>query len=145
MEADTPEQKEEFDEYNFPEAINGALIGFILHCIFKVAVFIMFVFRGIFSTIVNGLVLNEIIAICCVVDFWLTKNFTGKRLLGVRWYFDQDEFGTEKFFYEARANDKYISFLFSKLFWIIQLAYTVIPFVTIIGGFIQAFYVLVNL
>lgn len=80
-----------------------------------------------------------------VFDFWFTKNVTGKRLLGVRWYFDTDEWGTEKFFFECRANDQHIDFMWNKLFWIIQIVYTFIPFVVIIGGFIQAFYVLVNL
>jgi len=42
----------------------------------------------------NALVINELIAVVAVIDFWFTKNVNGKKLLGVRWFFDEDEYGT---------------------------------------------------
>jgi len=54
----------------------------------------IFLFRGMFTTLFNGLVLNEMMVVFVVLDFWLTKNFNGKRLLGIRWYFDVDEYGS---------------------------------------------------
>jgi len=69
-------------------------VGFIVHCALKGLVFIIFLFRGMFTTLFNGLVLNEMMVVFVVLDFWLTKNFNGKRLLGIRWYFDVDEYGS---------------------------------------------------
>jgi hypothetical protein len=43
--------------------------------------------------------MNELIAIFVVIDFWFTKNVSGKMMLGVRWYFQNDEYGTEKFMF----------------------------------------------
>ncbi len=57
-EGDQPQVQEEVDDRNSPPAANNALVGFILHCLFKVAVVMLFLFRGIFSTIINGLVAN---------------------------------------------------------------------------------------
>jgi hypothetical protein len=62
-------------------------------------VIILFLFRGIFTTMFSGLVINEFIAIFVIIDFWFTKNVNGKRLLSLRWFFDDDEFGTEKFMF----------------------------------------------
>ena len=77
-----------------PNALAGGIIGFIVHCLTKGIVFVLFLFRGMFSTLFSGLVLNELMVVFIVIDFWVTKNFTGKRLLGIRWYFDVDEHGT---------------------------------------------------
>jgi hypothetical protein len=84
------------------------------------------------------------IAIFAVVDFWFTKNVNGKRLLSLRWFFDDDEYGTEKFMFECRANDEYLSFVWGKLFWVVQFLYTILPFIMILMGFIQATFLLVN-
>lgn len=89
----------EVDEEKNPNALNNAITGFLTHVILKAVVFVLFLFRGMFSTLFNGLVLNEMIVVFAVLDFWTTKNFNGKRLLGIRWYFDVDEHGTEKFFF----------------------------------------------
>ena len=41
-----------------PNALSGAIIGFIVHCLTKGIVIVLFLFRGVFSTLFNGLVLN---------------------------------------------------------------------------------------
>lgn len=105
----------------------------------------MFLFRGIFTNMFNALVINELIAVVAVIDFWFTKNVNGKKLLGVRWFFDEDEYGTEKFMFECRANDELVGFVWSKLFWVVQITYTVLPFVMIIMGIVQAPFLLVNI
>lgn len=47
--------------------------------------------------------------------------------------------------FECRANDELIGFVWSKLFWVVQITYTVLPFVMIIMGIIQAPFLLVNI
>lgn len=133
------------DEAKNPNALVYAIVGFIVHCAFKGMVFMIFLFRGIFTTLFNGLVLNEMMVVFVVLDFWLTKNFNGKRMLGLKWYFDVDGLGSEKFFYECRANEKYLSPIWSKLFWVIQIVYAVAPFLFMILGLIRALFVLINL
>lgn len=39
-----------------------------------------------------------------IVDFWFTKNVLGRGLIGLRWFFGEDENGVERFMYEARIN-----------------------------------------
>jgi len=51
-------------------------------------------FRSMFATFFSNVVIYELIAIAVVLDFWFTKNITGKKMLGVRWYFENDEYGT---------------------------------------------------
>jgi hypothetical protein len=70
------------------------LFGFILHAVLKALLIVMFLFRGIFTNMFNALVINELIAVVAVIDFWFTKNVNGKKLLGLRWFFDEDEYGT---------------------------------------------------
>jgi len=93
----------------------------------------------------NALVINELIAVVAVIDFWFTKNVNGKKLLGVRWFFDEDEYGTEKFMFECRANDELVGFVWSKLFWVVQITYTLLPFVMIITRIVTAPFLLVNI
>ena len=40
---------------------------------------------------------NELIAIFAVFDFWFTKNINGRRMIGIKWYFENDRSGVEKF------------------------------------------------
>lgn len=62
-------------------------LGFIIHTVLKVIVIGLFVLKRVFSSIFSELVVNELIAIFVVIDFWFTKNVSGKKLIGVRWFF----------------------------------------------------------
>jgi len=33
---------------------------------------------------------REIILVLAVIDFWLVKNVIGRKILGVRWFFEAD-------------------------------------------------------
>lgn len=46
----------------------------------------------------------ELVVFFIIVDFWFTKNYNGRKLLGLRWYFSLDKYGNERFFYETRIN-----------------------------------------
>jgi hypothetical protein len=71
-----------------PPHAADALFGFILHAVLKGLLVVMFLFRGIFVNMFNSLVINELIAVFAVIDFWFTKNVNGKKLVGLRWFFD---------------------------------------------------------
>lgn len=71
----------------------------------------------------------ELFLLSLVLDFWLTKNVVGRRMLGLRWSFDDDQYGIERFKFEGRVNEEEcVSSMGKKLFWIIQVVYMVIPF-----------------
>lgn len=53
-------------------------------------------------------------------------------MMGVRWFFGEDQYGVERLMFECRANPEYIDFIKPKLFWIVQFAYCIIPVLFII-------------
>jgi hypothetical protein len=72
----------------------GCATELIMHVLVKVIVIGLFVMRSVLSLIFSSLLVNELIAIFIVVDFWLTKNVVGKKMIGVHWFFSNDEYGT---------------------------------------------------
>ena len=102
-------------------------LGFIVHAVLKAIVMGLYVLRAFFGSIFSELVVNELVAIFVVADFWCTKNVAGKKMLGLRWFFENDEYGTEKFMFECRANEEYVSASGPKLFWVVLLVYTAFP------------------
>lgn len=77
------------------------------------------------------LVTSQLTAIFVVVDFWFTKNVNGRRLVGLRWFYGEDEHAVERFMFESRMNEEFNNIIYSKLFWIIQIVYLIIPIVDI--------------
>ena len=57
----------------------------------------MFYMKGMFEGLTSPIIYLELIFVFMVVDFWMTKNITGRQMLGVRWYFGDDEYGVERF------------------------------------------------
>jgi hypothetical protein len=35
----------------------------------------------------------ELIVVFIVIDFWVTKNINGPKMVGIRWFFQNDEYG----------------------------------------------------
>ena len=50
----------------------------------------LYLLAGVFDALFSKVIVNELIVIFVVVDFWFTKNITGRKLLGIRWSFDDD-------------------------------------------------------
>ena len=86
----------------------------------------------------TDLLVVELIFLFIVFDFWTTKNINGRRMIGVRWFFDDDEYGVERFKVECRINDEYVGGVNSKLFWLVLAAYIVLPVIFLITTFIIA-------
>lgn len=40
---------------------------------------------------------DELIVIFIVIDFWMTKNINGRKMIGIRWFFENDQYGVERF------------------------------------------------
>ena len=71
-----------------------------------------------------------------VLDFWFTKNITGRLMTGLRWAFEEDEYGIERLRFEGRVNEEYVNSLSSKLFWIVLGIYCILPILFIVASFL---------
>ena len=40
---------------------------------------------------------DQLIVVFIVIDFWLTKNVNGRKMIGIRWFFENDQYGIERF------------------------------------------------
>lgn len=65
----------------------------MMHVIFKAIPVGLLLLKGAFTPIVGKILIIELILIFIVIDFWLTKNVTGRRMIGLRWSFDDDQYG----------------------------------------------------
>ncbi len=67
------------------------------HIVFKAIPIGLLLLKGALQTITGKILIIELILIFIVIDFWLTKNVTGRRMIGLRWSFDDDQYGVERF------------------------------------------------
>ena len=63
--------------------------------------------------------------LCSILDFWITKNVAGRRLVGLRWWRGYDRSGQETFLFESQPRDNRVD---STLFWTSLLASTLLWF-----------------
>lgn len=86
----------------------------------KAVVLTLYMLISYLKELIGGNVTDELIIIFVVIDFWLTKNVTGRKMIGLRWFFENDQYGVERFKFECRANPELNSAANARLFWIIQ-------------------------
>lgn len=70
----------------------------------------------------NWFIGNEILAVIGIIlfsafDFWTVKNITGRILVGLRWWSEVDENGTEKWVFESKSEEMQIGATDSFVFW----------------------------
>lgn len=54
---------------------------------------------------------------CVLVDFWITKNISGRKLVGMRWWAYIDEDGETEYVYESFDFDVVHSRIDTSVFW----------------------------
>lgn len=64
--------------------------GFIMHLVFKVIPIALMWLRGILAPFITKTIVIELILLFVVIDFWLTKNVTGKKMIGMKWGFEEN-------------------------------------------------------
>jgi len=76
-------------------------IAAFFHVAFKAAAILCYFFIGIGST--SSTYVTNVIAVLCLTaaDFWTTKNVTGRLLVGLRWWNDVKEDGTNEWVFES--------------------------------------------
>lgn len=70
-----------------------------LHVFLKLAVIVFFYFQDILDYAIGKMLNREIMIFFIILDFWFTKNYNGRKLLGIRWYFSLDKYNNERFFF----------------------------------------------
>ncbi|KAM9964779.1 hypothetical protein ACTFIW_004565 [Dictyostelium discoideum] len=102
-------------------------ISVFFHLFFKIVAVAIF----ILSSFVNiGFVLTFIIVtLSSAFDFWVTKNVTGRKLVGLRWWNQIKEDGTNNWVFESVQDKSQVNPAESLMFWVPVLAFTAAWFV----------------
>jgi hypothetical protein len=64
----------------------------------------LFLLSSPLQSLFGALTLNQLIILLTVIDFWYTKNISGRRLVGLRWWLEEDENEIERLKVECRVN-----------------------------------------
>lgn len=89
----------------------------LLHIIFKLIVMFLYMFMGL---IVTSTLTNFLTCFLCIIfDFWITKNISGRLLVGMRWWseLETDEDGNPKMTFESFDVDMNFHTFDVNIFW----------------------------
>ncbi len=84
----------------------------IIMLIFKITAIVSFILLDLF---VRDAVAYLAVIIIGSADFWMTKNIAGRLLVGLRWWNEVKEDGTEVWIFESKNESK----IFLEFFWTI--------------------------
>merc|ERR1712117_462539 len=87
----------------------------MLHLAFKLAALVFYLILGLFMDDKTFCFL--IVIILSAFDFWVTKNLTGRILVGLRWWSAIKDDGTEEWYFESLGGDQKPSKVDSTVFW----------------------------
>lgn len=127
-------QKPSSGVIDYIQHANHPWVCFILIC-FKLSSITSFIILSIFISS-TALVYLTVILLACF-DFWMTKNVAGRLLVGLRWWNEVKEDGTEVWIFESKneikeaTSDSRIFWLCvysAALFWGLLLIYELITF-----------------
>jgi len=106
----------------------------VFHLAFKIAAVVVYL---LLSNLFNNFI---IVFVTCVVllacDFWTVKNVTGRLLVGLRWWNEVKEDGTNQWIFESASESRKIHPFDSMVFWT---SLYVTPVVWSILGFASIF------
>ena len=106
-------QRESIDFTNFLQhATNPGIVLFTL--LFKALAVVCFLLLGIFG--VSDALIFIIVVILNAFDFWFVKNVSGRILVGLRWWNEVKDDGTEVWIFES-DHEKRATSIDTTLFW----------------------------
>ena len=106
-------QRESIDFTNFLQhAANPGIVLFTL--LFKTLAVVSFLILGIFG--VSDALIFIIVVILNAFDFWFVKNVSGRILVGLRWWNEVKDDGTEVWIFES-DHEKRATSIDTTLFW----------------------------
>lgn len=94
------QQKEEINGLNFYKKASSPVVA-VFTMIFKLAAVLSFLLLSIFTS--NDAIIMLIVLILGSIDFWYTKNISGRILVGLRWWnVINPDTGEEKWIFESK-------------------------------------------
>eukprot|EP00283_Hemiselmis_rufescens_P026791 CAMPEP_0173439112 /NCGR_PEP_ID=MMETSP1357-20121228/20773_1 /TAXON_ID=77926 /ORGANISM="Hemiselmis rufescens, Strain PCC563" /LENGTH=214 /DNA_ID=CAMNT_0014404449 /DNA_START=5 /DNA_END=646 /DNA_ORIENTATION=- len=98
-----------FKASNHPTAL-------MFHLGFKTAALVMYILGGLISS--SFVFSFVIVTLLLAFDFWTVKNVTGRLLVGLRWWNEVNEDGTNEWRFESREDTSRIADIDSRVFWL---------------------------
>ena len=90
-------------------------VAAVFHYLFKFLALFFYMFGGFFS---DSFVFICVLCILCLAfDFWTVKNVTGRLLVGLRWWNNVKEDGSNDWVFESIDNPNEIDPQDSRIFW----------------------------
>lgn len=105
--------QDQIDFTNFLQHANNPIIVFFT-IIFKILAFVLFMFLGIFG--VSDALIFILVVILSAFDFWFVKNVSGRLLVGLRWWNEVKEDGSEVWIFES-DHEKRATSIDTTIFW----------------------------
>ena len=103
----------QIDFTNFICKANNPIIVFFT-LIFKVSAIVLYLILGIFG--VSDALIFIIVVILSSFDFWFVKNVSGRILVGLRWWNEVKDDGSEVWIFES-DNEKKATSIDTTIFW----------------------------
>lgn len=92
---------------------------------------VTFLFKGLalatylfFSLFITSIFTFILTTLASIVDFWITKNISGRILVGLRWWRAYDQAGNEGFQFECSQSAENYNRVDSTIFWSSQVLVT---------------------
>jgi len=90
-------------------------IALFFHLAFRVTAILIYILNGLISM---SFVLSFVILVLLLAfDFWTVKNITGRLLVGLRWWNEVKEDGTNEWIFESRDPSRPVNASDSRIFW----------------------------
>lgn len=86
------------------------------HVAFKVAAILVYMFSSIFSSSFVHVFIADVLLL--TFDFWTVKNITGRIMVGLRWWCEIGDDGTNIWKFESHEDKRTINSVDSGVFWV---------------------------
>lgn len=98
--------------YDITKASKPFVVLFTI--IFKIGSVLFYFFGGLFF---DKIIIFIAVVLLLAADFWTVKNVTGRLLVGLRWWSDFKEDGTEEWKYESYNHEHTTNPIDKSFFW----------------------------
>jgi len=87
---------------------------FFFHLFFKGIAIFLFIFSSFFFSFILGFILS---VLALSFDFWTVQNVTGRLLVGLRWWNEVKDDGTNVWIFESKPENRNVNPSDSLIFW----------------------------
>ncbi|CEO98341.1 unnamed protein product (mitochondrion) [Plasmodiophora brassicae] len=87
----------------------------VMNVAFKAGALFFYLFGSLFAL---PFVFNFVVIVLCLAfDFWTVKNVTGRLLVGLRWWHEVQEDGSDRWVFESKAAGREVNPGDERVFW----------------------------